>query len=136
MVFFINISSFSAPPSSPLTLSFTTTTPGTTRGQPRPLHPATHLQLRWVFPNGTDLFTDEIAPEIIRTTRGEHDEGASGGPPDITYHIELPRKQMPRVQVTADEEGAADVTLYVWKGDKVLGEWPVGKVEGLGVSKS
>lgn len=136
MVFFINISSFSAPPSGPLTLSFTTTTPGTTRGRPGPLYPATHLQLRWVFSDGTDVFTGEIAPGSIRTTRGEHDEEESGGPPDITYHIELPREQMPRVPVTADEEGTADVTLYVWKGDKILGQWPVGQVEGLGVSKS
>ncbi|OAA31977.1 hypothetical protein AAL_01309 [Moelleriella libera RCEF 2490] len=86
------------------------------------LYPATHLQLSYAFSAGTEIF----APAAI-TSR---DIMQSGG----EYLIQSPPGDIPRAKVKTGMTSAAGVRVHAWRGDKLLGTWVVGRIEGLGIT--
>lgn len=45
----------------------------------------------------------------------------------------MPSDNIPRAKVNHGMTSTAEVTVYAWKGEKLLGKWTVGQVEGLGI---
>ncbi|GJN67548.1 hypothetical protein VFPFJ_00254 [Purpureocillium lilacinum] len=65
---------------------------------------------------------------------GSSDEGAAAAATTTLplYAFEVPRDQVPCVPICKPETAPAEVTLYAWRQDKFLGQWPLGQVKGLG----
>lgn len=88
------------------------------------LYPATRLQLAYVFEGTGEIFV----PNAI-TSRDLV-------PADLTrnlYEIEVLARDIPRAKVNHGMTSTAEVVLYAWKGEKLLGKWSVGRIEGLGI---
>lgn len=88
-----------------------------------PLHPATHLQLAYTYKGTGDIFMPDVitAKDLLTTD----DEGV--------FMLEVQGKDIPRAKVSSGGMSAAVVNLYAWKGEKLLGRWQVGTIEGLGI---
>ena len=92
-----------------------------------PLYPASHLQAVFTF-EGTGtiylprvLTSKDLDPE-------EEDETSN------LYATSIPAPEIPRVKVNEGASTAATVSLFAWKGEKLLGKWDVGTVEGVGLT--
>ena len=46
----------------------------------------------------------------------------------------MPPDEIPRAKVNQGATSAADVNIYAWRNEKLLGKWNVGRVEGLGLT--
>lgn len=89
-----------------------------------PLYPATHLQLSYNFHDTGEVFI----PRSITSERLIPVEGA-----DQRFEIQIPVEEISRAKVNHGATTDAQVAIYAWKGEKMLGKWIVCKIEGLGV---
>lgn len=87
-----------------------------------PLHPATHLQLSYKYRGTGEIFI----PESITRERLVWIE-------DQLFELEVPPKDIPRAKVNHEQTTTAEVLVYAWKGEKLLGKWSVCQIEGLGI---
>lgn len=91
-----------------------------------PLYPATHLQLSYNFEGSGEVFI----PGVIAS---RDLVGSGGGDGPNLYEVQTPADQVPRAKVNEGAPSAAEVYVYAWRGEKLLGKWNVGRVEGLGI---
>lgn len=91
-----------------------------------PLYPATYLQLSYTFEDTSEIFVPNIITARDLTRPGPDAE------PGV-YVCTVPTNEVPRMRVKQQTTGDADVTVHAWQGEKFLGKWMVGKVEGLGL---
>lgn len=106
-------------------LQFTLSLPG---ARPtNPLHPATHIQLTYTYPNSGEVYLPHsIMPsDLVRADAG--DERST------LYDVELGPKDIARAKVNEGESPDAEVKVYVWRNEKLLGKWTVGIIKGLGL---
>lgn len=91
-----------------------------------PLYPATHLQLSFKFDGTGEVFIpDFVTPgDLARADR----EALSN-----LYEVELSANNVPRPKVNEGASSAAEIFVYAWRGERLLGKWTVGRVEGLGI---
>lgn len=87
-----------------------------------PLHPSTHLQLSYKYEGTGEIFI----PESITRERLIWIE-------DQLFELEVPPKDIPRGKVNHEQTTTAEVLVYGWKGEKLLGNWSVCQIEGLGI---
>lgn len=87
-----------------------------------PLHPATHLQLSYKYQGTGETFV----PESITRERLAWIE-------DQLFELEIPSKDIIRAKVNHEQTTTAEVLVYAWKGEKLLGKWSVCHIEGLGI---
>lgn len=91
-----------------------------------PLYPATHLQLSYNFQGTGEVFIpDVIGPRDLVKSDDEAE-------PNL-YEVQAPADKVPRAKVNEGAPSAAEVSVYAWRGEKLLGKWTVGRVEGLGI---
>ena len=90
------------------------------------LYPATHLQLSYNFEGTGEVFI----PDVI--TSRDLVKSDSEAEPNL-YDVETPAHNVPRPKVNEGAPSAAEVFVYAWRGEKLLGKWTVGRVEGLGI---
>lgn len=107
-----------------LPLRFTVSLP--TARETDSLYPATHLQLSYNFEGSGEVFI----PDVI--TSKDLTKSESEAEPNL-YEVETPAQNVPRPKVNEGAPSAAEVFLYAWRGEKLLGKWTVGRVEGLGI---
>ncbi|KAG6363682.1 hypothetical protein INS49_008783 [Diaporthe citri] len=91
-----------------------------------PLYPATHLQLSYNFEGSGKVFI----PDVI-TSRDLVQSGSEAEP--SLYEVQALADKVPRAKVNEGAPSAAEVYVYAWRGEKLLGKWNVGRVEGLGI---
>ena len=92
-----------------------------------PLHPATHLILAYRFDQtGEHLVDEPILPEHLVSCGTEEE-------PHL-YTIEVAPKHVARVKVNEGRTTDANVGVYSWKGEKLLGRFDIGHLEGLGIA--
>lgn len=91
-----------------------------------PLYPATHLQLSYNFEGTGNVFI----PDVI--TSRDLAESASGAETSL-YEVQTPADKVPRAKVNEGAPSTAEICVYAWRGEKLLGKWTVGQVEGLGI---
>lgn len=91
-----------------------------------PLYPATHLQLSYNFEGSGEVFI----PDVI-SSRDLRKHGSEAEP--NLYEVQTPADKVPRAKVNEGAPSAAEVCVYAWRGEKLLGKWTVGRVEGLGI---
>lgn len=101
-------------------LRFTIVLPGARSNNP--LWPATHLQMQYRYGSNTGVFV----PNIIGPDRLVQLEEAN------SFEVEIDPKDIPRCKVDDGNTSTVSVIVYAWKGEKLLGQWPVGEVERLG----
>lgn len=87
-----------------------------------PIYPATRLQLSYKHQGTGEIFI----PESITRERLVWVE-------DQLFELEVPPKDIPRAKVNHEQSTTAEVLLYAWKGEKLLGKWSVCEIEGLGI---
>ncbi|KAJ3498747.1 hypothetical protein NLG97_g887 [Lecanicillium saksenae] len=92
-----------------------------------PLHPATHLQLTYLYPGTGEIYVPEfIMPEdVVKADDG--DEASA------LYNIEIAPRNIVRVKVNEGETPDAEVRMNAWRNEKILGKFTLGVVEGLGI---
>ncbi|KAF2669589.1 hypothetical protein BT63DRAFT_425278 [Microthyrium microscopicum] len=91
-----------------------------------PLYPATHLQITYNFEGSGEQFI----PNPI-TSRDLID--ASTEEEVNLYSVQLSGNDIARSKVNHGMTSNADVSVYAWRREKLLGKWLVGGVEGLGI---
>lgn len=91
-----------------------------------PLYPATHLQLSYNFEGSGEVFL----PDVI--TSRDLLKSISEAEPNL-YEVQTPADKVPRAKVNEGAPSAAEVYVYAWRGEKLLGKWTVGRAEGLGI---
>lgn len=91
-----------------------------------PLYPATHLQLTYNFEGTGEIFI----PDVV--TSRDLIKSADDTEPNL-YEVRTPADKVPRAKVNEGAPSAAEVSAYAWRGEKLLGKWTVGRVEGLGI---
>jgi len=96
-----------------------------TRPNKDPLYPATHLQLCFQCEGSGSAFL----PEVI-TSR---DLNSAADTNLKLYSIELLLLSIPRMKVNHGQTSTAEVIIYAWKREKLLGNWTAGYIEELGV---
>lgn len=105
----------------PLTsLRFTILLPGARSNNP--IHPATHLQMQYCYGGNSGVFV----PDVIKPDRLVQLEEEN------SFEVEIDPKDIPRCKVDEGNTSAASVIVYVWKGEKLLGQWAVGEIDRLG----
>lgn len=92
-----------------------------------PLYPATHLQLTYNFEGTGEVFI----PDVI--TSRDLVDSCSEGETEKLYRAQAAPAQIPRPKVNEGATGDAEVFLYAWRREKLLGKWSVGCVQGLGI---
>lgn len=50
------------------------------------------------------------------------------------FIIEIPPNKVPRAKVDEGTSGDAEIRMYAWKNEKLLGQYEVGTVHGLGLT--
>ena len=90
-----------------------------------PLYPATHLQMAYQYEGtGETISTNLItAKDIV----------SSGTEEEPLYTVEVPPESIHRVKVNHGESPCAEVRVRAWRDMKLLGMWPVGRIESLGL---
>jgi hypothetical protein len=89
-----------------------------------PLLPASHLQVVFSYHGTGDIFLPRfITPGDLVHVPGEGD----------LYEAQVAGDDVPRVKVNIGETSDATVSVYAWKGEKLLGRFEIGKIEGLGL---
>ncbi|KAJ2966105.1 hypothetical protein NQ176_g10304 [Zarea fungicola] len=107
-------------------LFFTLSLPGAQ--EKNPLHPATHLQLTFAYAGTGEIFV----PNLIMP--GDLTESTSAGDAQSTlYNVEISPRDIARVKVNEGESPDAEVRLYAWRKEKLLGKWVIGTIKGLGI---
>lgn len=91
-----------------------------------PLYPATHLQLSYHFEGSGEVFIPDVITSRDLLKSGSQDE------PHL-YEVQTPADKVPRAKVNEGAPSAAEVYVYAWRGEKLLGKWNAGRVEGLGI---
>ena len=90
-----------------------------------PLYPATHLQLSYHHKGTGEIFPPAtiIAQQLVKcgTDGDEH-----------LYSVEIPPNEIPRTKVNEGTTSNADVSVYAWRREKLLGKWNIGRIENLG----
>lgn len=92
-----------------------------------PLYPATHLQLSYKFEGTGDVFI----PDVITSrdlVRSDSEDGT-----EKFYSVQSSANQIPRPKVNEGATSDAEVFVYAWRREKLLGKWSVGCVQGLGL---
>lgn len=91
-----------------------------------PLYPATHLQLAYNYKGTGEIFVPSFitAKDLIKSSTDEE--------PNL-YTIQVPPNDIPRAKVSSGGTSTAEVTVYAWRGEKLLGQWDVGRIERLGI---
>ena len=119
----------------PIKVTFTTTS----RGK-NPIYPATYVQLSWTYA-GEEMFVDNVytARDIDEENEGENSSSdiensdESGGRSQRLYSLTIPQENIARKMCKPEEGRDAQVKLYAWRGEKLLGQWELGTVEGAGI---
>jgi hypothetical protein len=91
-----------------------------------PLYPATHLQLTYNFEGTGEIFI----PNVI--TSKDLIEFSVEGESNL-YSVQVSSGDIPRAKVNHGTTSTAEVSVYVWRREKLFGKWNVGRVEGLGI---
>jgi hypothetical protein len=91
-----------------------------------PLYLATHLQITYTF-EGTG---EQFIPNLI--TSKDLIDASTGEEPNL-YSVQLSGNDIARVKVNHGTTSDADVSVYAWRREKLLGKWHVGRIEGLGI---
>jgi hypothetical protein len=91
-----------------------------------PLYPATHLQLCFKCEGTGSTFL----PDVV-TSRDLHLDNSTTG--SILYNIELLPGSVPRMKVNHGQTTTAEVVIYAWKREKLLGNYTAGFIAELGV---
>ncbi|KAH8667034.1 hypothetical protein BX600DRAFT_463055 [Xylariales sp. PMI_506] len=91
-----------------------------------PLYPATHLQLSYHHEGTGEVFpSDNItAQDLVKSDADDDDEHL--------YIVQIPPKEIPRAKVNEGTSSNAEVNVYAWRREKLLGKWKVGEIEKLG----
>lgn len=89
-----------------------------------PLYPATHLQLSYNFHDTGEVF-------IPRSITSE--QFVAVGDAGRLFEVQVPVEDVPRAKVNHGATTDAQVAIYAWKGEKMLGKWDVCKIEGFGI---
>ncbi len=90
-----------------------------------PLYPATYLQLSYNHEG-----TGEIFPPTTITAQQLVKSGTDGD--EHLYIVEVPPNEIPRTKVNEGTTSDADVSVYAWRREKLLGKWAIGRIENLG----
>lgn len=118
------IAGSSAAATSPL--FFTLSLPGA--GEKNPLYPATHLQLTYAYAGTGEIFVPNlIMPGDLTKSPSSDDEQS------MLYNVQISPQDIARVKVNEDESPDAEVRLYAWRNEKLLGKWTLGMIKGLGI---
>jgi hypothetical protein len=89
-----------------------------------PLHPASHLQIIFTFEGTGSIYLPRfIMPGDLVLVDGEEN----------LFEAKVAADEVPRVKVNEGMTSAATVSLNAWKGERVLGSWELGRIEGLGL---
>lgn len=98
-----------------------------------PLYPASHLQLTYKFESTGEVFIPNVitSRDLVKTSGSEAE--AEGQTEENLYVVQAPAREVPRPKVNEGAPSAAEVSAYAWRGEKLLGKWSVGRVEGLGI---
>lgn len=91
-----------------------------------PLYPATRLQLSYNFEGSGEVFIPDAITYRDLVKSGDEAE------PNL-YEVRAPADQVPRAKVNDGAPSEAEVYVYAWRGEKLLGKWTVGRIEGLGI---
>ena len=62
---------------------------------------------------------------------GGDGDGSDGG---TLYTAQVAADEVPRVKVNEGASTTATISLFAWKGEKLLGKWDIGQIEGLGLT--
>lgn len=111
-----------------LEITFTITNPPSAASSVaagNPIAPATYLQLSFDFGDGCVVF-----PDGAMFTMRDIVSAPTGLPGEKLIRLE--RTEMPKRKggQTNEEMMTAEVRIYAWKGEKMLGEWVVGRLGG------
>ena len=91
-----------------------------------PLYPATHLQMAYQYEGTGEVFSSNLIMARNVVSSGTEEE-------PTLYTIEVPPESIPRVKVNHGESPLAEVRVRAWRDEKLLGMWPVGIIENLGL---
>jgi hypothetical protein len=92
-----------------------------------PLYPATHLQLCYSFEGTGEVFIPNsiTSKDLIKSSaKGETN----------LYSVQVSSGDIPRTKVSHGMTTTAEVSVYAWRREKLLGKWNVGRVESLGIT--
>jgi len=90
------------------------------------------------------LTGEDFAP-VVQTNGDADADGDEDGDGDGNVHADgrsssniytgqVAADEVPRVKVNEGASTTATVSLFAWKGEKLLGKWDVGQIEGLGLT--
>lgn len=93
-----------------------------------PLWPATHLTTSVHWDNSGSVYQpDQItSKDLIKSDDGDD-------PDAKIFTIEIPPKRVPRAKVDEGTSGDAEIKLYAWKNERLLGQYDAGTIRGLGL---
>lgn len=113
----LKVHSFTSPtPTTNRPLSIKLLLPSAANNPRNLLEPATHLQLSYSYADGKhEIFVPKLITSETMAVL-DLDEGL--------FEVEVTNGEIPKAKVG----GKADVVLYGWKGEKMLGRWRVGEV--------
>jgi hypothetical protein len=90
------------------------------------MYPASHFQVVFSFAGSGQMFLPRvITPKDLKSLEGEGMENM--------YEAQVAADEVPRVKVNEGETTTASVSLYAWKGEKLLGKFEIGVIEGVGL---
>jgi hypothetical protein len=91
-----------------------------------PLYLATHLQITYTFEGSGEQFIPNFitSKDVIDASTEEE--------PNL-YSMQLSGNDIARAKVNHGMTSDADVSIYAWRREKLLGKWHVGRIEGLGI---
>ncbi|KAG9247118.1 hypothetical protein BJ878DRAFT_477658 [Calycina marina] len=113
-----------------------------------PLYPATHLQITYRFEGTGEIFVPnlitsknlvevsgetssrdavESSNEAVEEREGEGEDAKK------LYRVEIPPADILRAKVNEGTTNDADVSVYAWRREKLLGKYAIGRIEGLGI---
>jgi len=110
-------------------LLFTLVLPNARPGSP--LFPADRLQVVFTFAGTGSIYLPNVleSKDFVPVLDAAADGDGNGN----LYAAQIPASEIPRVKVNEGETSAATVSLNAWRGEKLLGKWELGKVEGVGL---
>ncbi|KAJ4144276.1 hypothetical protein LMH87_003166 [Akanthomyces muscarius] len=92
-----------------------------------PLHPATHLQVTYFYAGSGESYVPRlIMPTDVVKTDADDDSST-------LYEVELGPADISRVKVNEGETPDAEVRVNAWRNERLLGQFTVGVIKGLGI---
>lgn len=91
-----------------------------------PLYPASHLHLSFLYEGSGEI----LNPDPI--TSKDLVKSATETEPNL-YDVQVHPDDLPRAKVNQGTTSTAEVIIYAWKGEKLLGKWDLGRIENLGL---